>query len=268
MHIIQRLSLPSNHRVIIASFHYTLNTNLYLIKILRMRKNFDSKRMWCKLIIPLFFLTAIITNGNAQDLLANYDIGAENLTIVNAQVSKEKISETQYVISYHHNNDRAISPYVVKYKYNQTNHQNHVELPMKSFLGDLDMYFEDGVTINAIGSDIVSISNNLEQGQILDPARAEYDIAINDINLISYKIELNDRKVIGSEMIEVNNQLTKAFIVQSTLQINKILDSGSELSSSEEVIQDWFVADYGVAKRRRINSLNSNGEVSSTEIRF
>lgn len=223
------------------------------------------ENLWHNLLSIVFLASIFVNTGNSQNLNQLY--GEGNLDVFYANLSKEKIGNNQYLVNYHHVNDSEVSPYEVKYQYIQKNFDDSIEIPAKSYLHDLDLYFDNGVSIDAIGSDNVVTNNVLTNGQKLESSTAKYQVSISDTPLIQYHVSLSDRQVIGSEEVKINEQSSLAYIVQSTLHVTKQLD-GNELSTSEEIIQDWFVADYGNVKRRRVSTSDSNTATTAMEVRF
>lgn len=263
INIEQRQALAPWHCLISnMSSSFQLNTSKYSLPIrkllltnnLRMERNLSLRKTWYYLMLPCIFSFTIMSNyGYSQSLQLNEKFNNANLTVVQPEITKENIGNNQILISYHHVNDREISPYEVNYQYVQTNHLESVDTPMKSFLRDMDMYLDEGVSMIAIGDDIVHLAKDLAVGQQLSSAKAKYDIIKDEKSLIQYQIELNERKVVGTELMEVKDQKQTAFVIQSSILVTKSLSDGTVLESSEQMIQDWFMADYGIVKRRRMD---------------
>lgn len=215
-------------------------------------------------IALILFSTTIVNSGFSQNLIKDFNLSSSNVKVCKAEVNRTFANDNTESVHYYFDNDTEISPYTVEYKYVQVNHNEHIELPLKSFLADLDMYFDNGVSIESVGVDKVVTNNTLEIGQSLETANATYEIKAGSIQLVTYEVEMKNRKVIGEEMFQVEGGNRIAYIIESKLTLSKIQNDGTEFSNTQELVYDWFVPEFGIVKRQR-TSLD-NGSIASEAI--
>lgn len=214
------------------------------------------------ILMAIFFMTTS-SRIMAQGLIDDLTVISEEPVLINSDVTRVQLDDQTVAINYVHRNDRDITPYTVSYDYVQVNTPEQVVLPAKSFLSDLDMYFGENVNILTLNDDNVVFANVLAEGQKLAPTSARYSVTLDDTHLIEYKVNIANRHVVRSEMIELNNENTKAYIVESTLQLTKLTKAGEAFLSSNEYLHDWFIPGFGIIKRQRILKSGKNISILS-----
>lgn len=225
-----------------------------------MRKKFYEIKICAFYMIATILISIIsINDGVSQDLVKDFNLSSAKVKICKAEITRTSLDGQKEAVQYHFNNDTDVSPYTVTYNYVQSNFQMHIELPIKSFLADLDMYLDEEVNIVKTEKDIVDIPNVLEINQNLSPVSGSYNISVGELLIVKYDIELSDRKVTGVDQVELNGKTKSAFLIHSKLELTKTQNDGNILSVKEEIIYDWFVPSHGIVKRQRMSL--TNGEI-------
>lgn len=224
-----------------------------------MRKKSFAKRMSVYSIMATILFSIIFVNDvSSQDLIKGLSLSAADVKVCEAKVTRTSLDNQRQSVQYYYNNDTEISPYTVEYDYIQSNSNEYVLVPIKSYLADLDMYFDKGVSISSLQNDEVILPNTLEINQLLESVETAYSINIDDLLLLEYHVELSDRKVQGIELIDLDGVSKSAYIIASKLDLRKLHNGGQVLSTTEEMIYDWFVPNHGIVKRQR--TLLANGK--------
>lgn len=203
-----------------------------------------------KLILALS-ICFFSNTGFSQAEYADNTQQLQSQHILEADVSRMPIGSNKTLVHYYHNYNADANPYKLEYDFIQTNHNDRIDLPMKSFLSDMDMYLDKDVQIKSIGNDQVSISNTLTSGMKLIDQKAEYNIEASDMLLVKYVLEMKNRLVVGEEEIIHDGETKLAYVIQSDLSVKKYTSTGELFIENKEVIKDWFIPGYGISKRNR-----------------
>lgn len=161
------------------------------------------------------------------------------------------------------------NPVVIEYDYEVIHKGNgNAAIELKSMLDPYDLYLENDISVQYDGATI-NFPSDMQIGESLNKVRGVFSLTKESQEdfLLSYNVELSDRKVTNKYEMVINNQTETVYELSSKLVVDKFYNN-VKTSSSTHTVEQSYVQGFGFFNQSKVGSTNifANGEMVNSYV--
>jgi len=142
------------------------------------------------------------------------------------------------------------NPYKVDYTYYIKTLNDAYAIEISSVIGHMDMRIDESVQVTYTGDDLL-YPFAMNVGTSLENASGSYRLEMSNAPVdFIYNIEVNNRKITGTEMLSIAGENYEAYVIELDYKLSKTVND-REISTVAEQITEYYVPGMGVINRSR-----------------